>query len=97
MEENGTRAFFAIIRGRVQGVGFRYSTLYEAQKLGLVGYVRNAESRDQVEVYAEGPVRDLEDLAAWLEIGPPGARVESIHLENRSPGSYWASFVVEYD
>ena len=60
----------AIVRGRVQGVGFRATTRYLARNLGLVGTVRNL-SDGSVEIYAQGTKRVLEQLIQQLyeEIG----------------------------
>jgi len=66
----------ALITGRVQGVGFRYFVLREAQQLDLSGFVRNAGS--QVEVVAEGEPERLERLLAQLRVGPFGARVDNV-------------------
>jgi|YelNatPaOPRAMG01_1025707.scaffolds.fasta_scaffold02590_16 acylphosphatase len=67
-----------IVKGRVQGVFFRRSTVDTARTLGLTGWVRNLPSGDQVEIIAEGRRRDLESLVAWAHTGPPGAHVESV-------------------
>ncbi|HVO41946.1 MAG TPA: acylphosphatase [Aggregatilineales bacterium] len=68
----------AIIHGRVQGVSFRYSTLEEALRLGLTGWVRNRHDEESVEVSAAGERKTLEQLLAWLHHGPSGARVVSV-------------------
>ncbi len=71
------RAARFLVGGRVQGVFFRASTRDQALRLGLRGYARNlADGR--VEVLAIGPVDALEQLAAWLQHGPPLAQVESL-------------------
>ena len=81
-------AFFARIEGRVQGVGFRYSCMNEAQRLGLSGWVRNT-SGGNVEVWAEGAEEKLEALLRWLHRGPPGSRVDAVHHETcLSTGQY---------
>ncbi len=64
----------ATVFGTVQGVGFRYSTLDLARRLGLTGWVRNRMS-GEVEVIAEGERDALEQLRAFLGRGPVGARV----------------------
>lgn len=65
------------VRGRVQGVGFRWWTSRTARRLGLTGDVRNRED-GSVEVRAWGePVR-LDDLERSLASGPPGAHVEEV-------------------
>lgn len=67
----------ATVRGRVQGVGFRYHVLRRAMDLGLTGWVAN-ESDGSVHCRAEGPRPDLESLLAALETGPIGAQVERV-------------------
>lgn len=67
----------ALVRGRVQGVGFRYFVQREASALGLSGYVRNRWD-GSVEVVAEGPHQPLERLLARLWVGPRSAYVQEI-------------------
>ena len=68
----------AIIRGRVQGVGFRYFVADEARRLGLRGYVRNMPDRSSVELVAEGEKSGLDRLLLVVRKGPPGARVVNV-------------------
>jgi acylphosphatase len=67
----------AIVRGRVQGVGFRYFVLDIALGLGLVGWVANAPD-GSVRCVAEGPRADLETLMTAIAIGPLGGRVDDV-------------------
>lgn len=67
----------AVVRGRVQGVGFRYHVLGAASRLGVVGWVSN-DSDGSVRCLAEGPKAALDALLADLRAGPPGARVETV-------------------
>ena len=67
----------AIVSGCVQGVNFRYHTVLEAQRLALVGYVRNLPNGD-VEVVAEGEREALERLLHFLHRGPSHARVTQV-------------------
>lgn len=67
----------ATVRGRVQGVGFRFFVAHRAEALGLTGWVKNAGD-GTVQCLAEGRRQDLEALLAALELGPSGARVESV-------------------
>ncbi len=73
------------IRGRVQGVGFRFSALDEARRLGVTGWVRNTHDGD-VEVVAEGERELLQRLLTWCHVGPRGALVTDVEerwLEHR--------------
>ena len=65
------------ISGRVQGVGYRYCAVDEAQRLGVVGWVRNAAD-GSVELVAEGDEQVLQKLTAWCRLGPRGARVTEV-------------------
>ena len=92
--EDKPAAFYARIRGRVQGVGFRYSTVQEAERLKLNGWVRNSYDGD-VEVWAEGSAEKLARFIAWLRKGPQFSRVDSVKKEDRDPKGY-SDFIVEY-
>jgi acylphosphatase len=65
------------IRGRVQGVGFRYFAQRAAGELGLTGYTRNLDD-GRVEVYAVGPESNLSELAGLLHRGPRWAEVRGV-------------------
>lgn len=67
----------ATISGRVQGVGFRYWVLIEAQKLGLKGWVRNLRD-GRVEVEAEGDEDSLQEFEQVLWRGPTLSRVDKV-------------------
>ena len=76
---NMTRRY--LVRGRVQGVGFRWFVARAAQKLGLTGHVRNLPD-GRVEVVASGEPAELDRLSEALAEGPPGAVVAGVHVEN---------------
>lgn len=75
--ESGRHQRGFLVRGRVQGVGFRWWTRRKAFDLGLWGTVRNRPD-GTVEVHAAGELDRLEAFAAELEVGPLGARVEGV-------------------
>jgi acylphosphatase len=87
-------AFFAKIRGRVQGVGFRYSAVQEANRLNVYGWVRNGQD-GEVEVWAEGPADNLALYLAWLRRGPQYSRVNSVKKDDEEPKGYH-KFIIEY-
>lgn len=70
------RAIFRV-SGRVQGVGFRWFVVGEAERLGLRGWVRNAPD-GSVEVEVEGAEEVVAELKQKLEKGPPAARVSQV-------------------
>ena len=75
-----TVAVRAIVRGEVQGVGFRDATVSRAHELGVLGWVRNGDD-GAVLVHVEGSVRAVEQLVAFLHDGPPPARVSEASSE----------------
>jgi acylphosphatase len=70
----------AVVRGSVQGVGFRYFIQRKAQQLGLRGWVRNNDD-GTVELVAEGPRSELERLKMAAEEGPRMARVQRVEVK----------------
>ena len=84
MSESETEPEFArirlIIRGRVQGVGFRFAACDEAKNLAIAGWVRNS-ANGNVEIVAEGRREDLQMLAEWAHRGPTYARVDDVSEE----------------
>lgn len=81
------RTISASVRGEVQGVGFRWNCLHEAEALGLVGEVRN-RADGSVALIAQGPAEGVARLIAWLYKGPRWARVEEVLVEDLPAGSY---------
>lgn len=65
------------VRGRVQGVGYRYFAQHAASTLGLTGYARNLDD-GRVEVYAVGPEDKLSEMAGLLYRGPRWADVRGV-------------------
>lgn len=65
------------IRGRVQGVGYRYFAQHAATALGLAGYARNLDD-GRVEVYAAGAEAELSNMAAMLRQGPRWSDVRGV-------------------
>jgi acylphosphatase len=76
-----------LVRGRVQGVGFRWFVSRQAQSLGVTGYVRNlVDGSVEVLASAEDPAV-LQRLEEILGRGPRGAVVESVDREDRPENS----------
>jgi DNA ligase D-like protein (predicted 3'-phosphoesterase) len=70
----------AVVSGAVQGVGFRDDAQRRARRLGVMGWVRNADD-GSVQVHAEGPEPAVEKLVSFLREGPPAARVAEVATE----------------
>jgi len=83
-----------IISGRVQGVGFRYFTEATAQREGVAGWVRNLPDRS-VEVVAEGDAEAVERFERAVRIGPPGARVDRVDVDNSYPAAGETEFNIK--
>jgi len=74
------KAYRVRIEGRVQGVGFRYYTQAEANRLGINGWVRNCED-GSVETLISGDDAQLTSMLAWLKYGPTSAVVSNSYIE----------------
>lgn len=85
--------FHAIVTGRVQGVGFRYFVEDQANRLGVMGWVRNRWD-NSVEVTAEGQRKALERLVAQLERGPASAYVSRVQVDWEPPSGEFIEFRV---
>ncbi len=82
-----------LVRGVVQGVGFRYFTARAARDAGLAGYVRNlADGR--VEIVAEGHAGAVESLERAIRSGPPLARVDGVEVEIGNPPTGYSRFEI---
>ena len=77
---SASEAIRVVVRGDVQGVGFRDATVRRARALGVMGWVRNGED-GSVQVHAEGARRAVDELVAFLRDGPPLARVSGVETE----------------
>jgi acylphosphatase len=86
------RAKHYLIRGRVQGVGYRYFAMEAAERLGITGYARNLHS-GEVEVHAEGEQAALDRFKLELERGPRMARVSEV-VESDVPHGAHSSFLI---
>jgi len=69
------------IRGRVQGVGYRYAMIEAARAAGIVGWVRNRPD-GSVEAFVQGRLDAVERIVAWASRGPPGAHVVAVDSDD---------------
>ena len=83
-----------LVRGRVQGVGFRWFVEREAHMLGIAGWVRNNHD-GSVEVLAQGTRDQLSGLHSRLREGPRAARVDAVEVSEADPTPGISSFRIE--
>src|SRR5437879_5361708 len=82
-----------LVRGRVQGVGYRYFALEAAERLGVRGYVRNLPT-GEVEVHAQADEATLDVFKRELEQGPRMARVNEVVESNLPLSGSYSSFLI---
>ncbi len=82
-----------VVRGVVQGVGFRWFVYRIATRLGLSGYVRNRYDGD-VEIVAEGDRSLLESLVGEVRVGPRSAHVSDLSVQWLQPSREFTSFEI---
>ena len=83
-----------LVRGRVQGVGFRWFVEREAHMLGIAGWVRNNHD-GSVEVLAQGTRDQLSGLHSRLREGPRAARVDAVEVTDTNTITGLSSFRIE--
>jgi DNA ligase D-like protein (predicted 3'-phosphoesterase) len=74
------KAIRVVIRGRVQGVGFRDAAVRRAHEIGALGWVRNGDDGN-VQAHVEGPAAAVDALLDFLREGPGAAEVEAVEIE----------------
>lgn len=88
ISNNNNLQLHALVKGRVQGVGFRYYTLKSAQEKNLTGWVRNLRD-GRVEVLAEGDQDRLNQLIADLRQGPISSDIDHVEVNfSNSAGEF---------
>lgn len=83
-----------LIRGLVQGVGFRFFAQRAAARHQVLGYVRNLPD-GRVEALAEGEAQAVEDFKKDLSVGPAYAKVDEIEEIVLEPQGFYSSFRIE--
>lgn len=82
------------ISGKVQGVGFRYFVLRQAQELGITGRVSNKSNGD-VEAFAQGEKADFEQFIAKVKEGPSFSRAEDVSLNWLNEAEQYFGFEIK--
>ena len=83
----------AVIRGRIQGVGFRALTRRQARQLGLKGTVHNL-SDGTVEIYAQGPKQHLEQLLEQLHTEIHAGQIDDISCDYSLAENFFSDFQI---
>ena len=83
-----------IVKGKVQRIGFRFTTMQMAVKLGISGIIKNMEN-NQVYIEAEGEEIPLNNFIDWCRNGPPWAQINQITIEKGEPKNYTSFEIVE--
>ncbi|GER14578.1 acylphosphatase [Variovorax boronicumulans] len=86
MNPHATITRHLVVHGLVQGVGYRWSMVQAAQRLGVRGWVRNRRD-GKVEALVAGKADAVEALVHWARQGPAGARVEAVDVSEAEAAS----------
>ena len=84
-----------LVRGQVQGVGFREYARRSAERFEIRGYTMNLANRD-VEIVAEGAKLALDKFIIALEKGPPASRVVCVRIDERDHSGEFTDFQIRY-
>ena len=92
--DSNLKAYDLVVRGRVQGVFFRASTINRAEELDLKGWVQN-EPDGTVRIWVEGYPAQVEEFISWCHHGPEYASVSEVLFEAHPPQSF-QDFEIRY-
>ncbi|HEU0007700.1 MAG TPA: acylphosphatase [Terriglobia bacterium] len=84
-----------VVRGMVQGVGFRYFVQHHARLLNLGGWVRNLPNGD-VEIEVEGDQASVESLIVYTRRGPRSAVVSNVDIKWKEPHGRFTDFTIDH-
>lgn len=87
------KAYEVRVNGRVQGVFYRSTARREAERLGLAGWIMNL-SDGSVQLWIQGEPDALAQMLAWCKVGPPGAEIGWLDVQDAVPDARQSGFVV---
>ena len=87
------RAVSGNVHGRVQGVGFRYATIRQAERIGVSGWVSN-RADGTVAFFVQGTAEGVELMLRFLRVGPSAARVDRLELQESTPDASVGRFTL---
>ena len=97
MNFNEIKTYRLIIKGKVQGVGFRHWFSNLAISLGLNGYIQNKDSKDEVEAIIQGKMQDILSIAEKAKTGPEMSLVEGVIPSNVFSNVTYSGFIVKFE
>jgi len=97
MNFNETKTYRLIIKGKVQGVGFRHWFSNLAISLGLNGYIQNKHSKDEVEAIIQGKMQHILSIAEKAKTGPEMALVEGVIPSNVFSNVTYSGFIIKFE
>ena len=97
MNTNEIKTYRLIIKGKVQGVGFRHWFSDLAISLGLNGYIQNKESKDEVEAIIQGDMQSILSITEKSKDGPSLALVEGVIPNSIISNVKYSGFIVKYE
>ena len=97
MNINDYKTYRLIIKGKVQGVGFRHWFSNLAISLGLDGYIQNKESKDEVEAIVQGDLQSILSITDKAKVGPNLSLVEGVIPNSIISNVKYTGFIVKYD
>ena len=96
MNSNEIKTYRLIIKGKVQGVGFRHWFSNIAISLGLNGYIQNLLNKDEVEAIVQGEMGSILSISEKAKTGPKMALVEGVIPSNVFSNVTYSGFIVKY-
>ena len=96
MSSNEIKTYRLIIKGKVQGVGFRHWFSNLAIALGLNGYIQNLLNKDEVEAIVQGEMESILSIAEKAKNGPKMALVEGVIPSSVFSNVTYSGFIVKY-
>ena len=97
MNTSDIKTYRLIIKGKVQGVGFRHWFSNLAISLGLNGYVQNLQNKDEVEAIIQGKMSDILSISEKTKTGPEMALVEGVNPSNVFSNVIYSGFIIKYE
>ena len=97
MDTKKIKTYRLIIKGKVQGVGFRHWFSNLAISLGLNGYVQNQHNKDEVVAIIQGDMENILNIAERSKTGPELALVEDVIPNKIISNATYSGFIVKYD